>query len=238
MKVIIFPLELLKVKALESLNETVNIEHIHNTHMNTMAFRKILIKAVESTTKDLIRFSGELSDQGKDDDNNYFPYEAKYKALIYHYLLTNGVSYRELAFEWKPDSDYSKSNLKHIDLWYSDSKKKCNVLIEVKQVYGLNRSGIDIRYTDYRTKRNGKVVSGIIYDVIKLHNACKGNKDGYENKGIMLMYLAEPKIEDNLDLSIIKGSVLNQVKQEINKKPKNVELLWTSKRRTEYISLD
>ena len=52
------------------------------------------------------------------------------------------------------------------------------------------------------------------------------------------MYLAEPKIEDNLDFSIIKGSVLNQVKQEINKRPENVELLWTSKRRTEYISLD
>lgn len=204
--------------------------------MNKMDFRKELIKAIKSTTNDLIGFSEELLTQRKEDDDNYFPYEAKYTAHMYHYLLTNGVSYREQAFEWKPD--YSKNKLKHIDLWYSDSKKKCNVLIEVKQVYGLNRSGIDIRDTDYRTKRNGKAVSGIIYDVIKLHNACKGNKDGYEYKGIMLMYLAEPKIEDNLDFSIIKGSVLNQVKQEINKRPENVELLWTSKRRTEYISLD
>ena len=214
----------------------VNIENSYTSHMDNASFRKELLEAVRRTTKDLTEISKELLTQGKEDDDNYFPYEAKYKAHLYHYLLACGVSHQELAFEWMQDN--SKTKHDHFDLWYRDLQKKYNTLIEVKYVSGLNRSKSDIRKPDYRTYKDGKLASGIIYDVIKLHNACKGNKNGNEYHGIKLMYLAEPKIKDNLELSNISHSIMKQVAKEANNRPENVELLWTSKKRTEYISFE
>ena len=197
-----------------------------------MDFKKKLLLSTEYTTRDMLAVSEKFLEEDPDRED-YFIYESKYKAHLYHYLLLDGINPEDLHFEWRPDND--TNSLDHIDLWFKDPGKRYNILIEVKQVYGLNRRKNDIRIVDYRStdKRSGK--PGIIKDVAKLENACKF-LDGYN--GIMLMYLADPKVGDTVDLNGVRKSVLRQSKTYAKINLKKTELLWTSRTRTEYVSLD
>ena len=66
----------------------------------------------------------------------------------------------------------------HTDLWYSDLDEEYYFLVEVKQVYGMNRKKDDIRAYDYRVwdPRSNKIISGIVKDVIKLSDSCGVDK--------------------------------------------------------------
>ena len=52
---------------------------------------------------------------------------------------------------------------------------------------------------------------GIIKDVIKLSDSCGINKKFY---GVMLMFWADPKTKENLNLDTIRNSILMQTRKE------------------------
>lgn len=182
----------------------------------------------------MIRLSEKTIKETPDTDE-YFHYEANYKAHLYHTLLLNGVNYEDLHLEWRPDKE--KVGLDHVDLWYQIPDENCNFLIEVKQVYGMNRAKNDIRPNDYRVRdsRSKELKSGIIKDAIKLSESCGTNGQYY---GIMLMYWADARVEEDLSIDAIRKSVLRQLREERPRiRVTNIELLWSSVKKTTYISL-
>lgn len=202
--------------------------------MKWRSFRATLRRTVESTSTDMLRLSEDTL-QKNPKSEEYFSYEASYKAHLYHTLLQNEICYMDMHLEWRPEKPKVLNN--HIDLWYRDPDEEYNVLIEVKQVYGVNRSRDDIRPYDYRVKdpSSGETKSGIIKDVIKLCDSC-GIKNEYH--GVMLMFWADPKVKEDLDLDVVKGSILRQVREERPSIRKTrVELLWSSEQKTDYRSL-
>ena len=202
--------------------------------MKLSEFREILRKSVETTSKDMVKVSKKRLDE-EPDSHDYFNYEANYKAHLYHILLANGVNYENIQLESRPKKARVANN--HIDLWYSDFDKEYYFLVEVKQVYGMNRKKDDIRAYDYRVKdsKSNNIASGIIKDVIKLSDSCGINKQFY---GVMLMFWADPKVKENLNLDIIKSSILKQTREEKpGARTTRLEFLWSSSQKTEYKSL-
>lgn len=202
--------------------------------MDPVEFRETLRKSVESASRDMLSLSRKMLKEDPE-SKDYFHYEAHYKAHLYHFLLLNGINYEGMFLETRPETSKVSSN--HIDLWYRDPKDGYNFLIEVKQIYGLNKTKDDINdrdYLTYYTDEKGSK-SGIVKDIIKLGDSC-GNSNEYH--GVMLMYWADPKVLENLDLQSVKKSVIRRVREE---KPETdttqVELLWSSSRTTEYVSL-
>lgn len=125
----------------------------------------------------------------------------------------------------------------HTDLWYSDLDEEYYFLVEVKRVYGINRKKDDIRAYDYRIRcpRSNKIISDIIKAVLKLIVSCGINKQFY---GVMLMFWADPKVKENLNLDIIKSSILKQTREEKpGARTTRLEFLWSSSQKTEYKSL-
>lgn len=202
--------------------------------MDPAKFRETLRKSAEATSKDMLKLSEKAIEKDQDSDD-YFNYEAHYKSHLYHNLLSNGVNYGDLHPEWRPDKQKVAGN--HIDLWYLDPEKEYNFLIEVKQVYGMNRASDDLGTTDYiiRYTNSKEIKSGVIKDVIKLSDSC-GIREEYH--GVMLVFWADPKVSESLDLDSVRNSILRQVREE---KPRarttRVDLLWTSSRTTEYRQL-
>ena len=202
--------------------------------MKLSKFRDTLRKSVETTSKDMIEVSKKRLEEEPESDN-YFNYEANYKAHLYHILVSNCVSYENIGLESRPEKARVANN--HIDLWYSDLDEGYYFLVEVKQVYGMNRKKDDIGAYNYRVRdpKNNKIISGIIKDVMKLSDACGINKKFY---GVMLMFWADPKVKENLNLDTIRSSILKQTREE---KPgawtTRLEFLWSSSQRTEYKSL-
>ena len=143
--------------------------------MELSKFRETLRKSVETTSKDMIRVSEKIlkKDQKSAD---CFNYESNYKAHLYHILIANSVNYKNIQFESRPEKARAANN--HIDLWYSDLGEVYYFLVEVKQVYGMNRKKDDIRAYDYRVwdPRSNKIISGIVKDVIKLSDSCGVDK--------------------------------------------------------------
>ena len=202
--------------------------------MEPAKFRETLRRSTEATSRDMLSIS-EKAIQKEQDSEDYFNYEAHYKSHLYHTLLSNGVSYEDLHPEWRPSKQKVAGN--HIDLWYLDPEREYNFLIEVKQVYGMNRAGDDIRGTDYivRYTNSKEIKSGIIKDVIKLSDSC-GIREEYH--GVMLVFWADPKVRENLDLDAVRNSVIEQVRRERPRaRTTRVELLWSSSRATEYRQL-
>jgi hypothetical protein len=202
--------------------------------MELSKFRETLRKSVEATSRDMIKVSKKRLEEEPESDN-YFNYEANYKAHLYHFLVSNGVSYENIQLESRPERAKVASN--HIDLWYSDLDEGYYFLVEVKQVYGMNRKKDDIRAYDYRVRnpKNNKIISGIIKDVIKLSDSCGINKKFY---GVMLMFWADPKVKENLNLDTLRSSILKQTREEKpGARTTRLEFLWSSSQRTEYKSL-
>lgn len=199
--------------------------------MDTAKFREILRKSTEATTSEMLIISENIIE--KDQDNpKYFSYEAHYKAHLYHLLLTNGVRYENLHLEWRPEPQGLTN--KHIDIWYSDPEGEYEFLIEVKQVYKMNGTRDNISAHDYISgyTKGKEIKSGIIKDVIKLSAAC-GNNKAYS--GVMLMFWADPKVSENLNLDSVRDSIVKQVKANRQRiSTTKLELLWSSSRITEY----
>ena len=190
--------------------------------------------SVEKTSKDMIKVSKKRLNE-EPDSHDYFNYEANYKAHLYHILLANGVNYENIQLESRPKKATVANN--HIDLWYSDLDNEYYFLVEVKQVYGMNRKKDDIRQYDYRVKnpKSNKIISGIIKDVIKLSDSSGINKKFY---GVMLIFWADPKTKENLNLDTIRNSILMQTRKEKpGARTTRLEFLWSSSQKTEYKSL-
>ncbi len=193
-------------------------------------FKKILLNSVKETTQNIRRLNEKSL--GKDTYDDEFEYEATYKAHLYHVLLKNGIDYGELRLEMQPGSRIGENE--HIDLWYTGPNDQHDYLIEVKQVFELNSNKDDIRVSEYRRERDGRLQDGIIKDVIKLNKSCRGDRHG-----IMLLSWVNTRVEDKLSLDTVKSSIQRLVKEQQSKLyPERIELLWSSGNRTEYVSLD
>ncbi len=199
--------------------------------MRKEEFKKVLIEAVRETTKNVLESN--QNSVGSTPQEDEYEYEATYKALLYHHLLMRGIDYKYLNFEWRPDKE--ELTLKHIDLWFDGPNKRYSFLIEVKQVYRLNRKRDDISIQEYRTLRDGTLVGGIVYDVIKLTNSCKNDKRKY---GIMLMTFVDSRMEDTVKMNNIKKSIRNiGLEHNLKINTDRIQLLWSSGKRTEYLSI-
>lgn len=106
----------------------------------------------------------------------------------------------------------------------------------MKQVFQLNKDKDDIRISEYGIKGNGGLLAGIVKDVIKLEESCKKDRDRY---GIMLLHWVDTREDDNLNLNNVKNSIQRFLKkQHLKLKSERVDLLWSSGKRTLYVSLD
>jgi len=144
--------------------------------MNEAEFLEKLKKAAVRAACDLREV---VEDRYKHDrnDENIYPFEVTFTALVFHHLLDNKVEGKNLEVE----SNYPGAR-KRMDLHYLDKENKDEYCIEVKTVLAISRERLLYR------RRDG--ITGITEDISRL-------KELKRQKKIMLVaYLGLDEVDE------------------------------------------
>jgi len=144
--------------------------------MNDSDFFSYLEDSAKKATcelRDLVRKKHEEDSE----DENIYPFEATFTALVFHHLLEKRLKLENLELE----SSYH-DGLKRMDLRYSEGHNKEEYCIEIKTVLSLTKEGM------LRKMRDG--LDGINKDISRLKKL-----EGCQKKIMLVAYLGLGNID-------------------------------------------
>ena len=150
----------------------------------------LILKAIREAEKMKIDMNlKEASESGK---GTWSEYEATFKAMIYHQLIENGLDYRKISMENRPEvKKRDDLKRKRIDIWIDETND--DYLLEVKMI------GVHPRTKSLLRVYNKK---GLYGDLVKLTELLKYYKDEH-TFGIAIANYNGP--ENNIDCGYIES---------------------------------